>query len=85
MFNVQGLTFISKLGASVAAIAVVAVALAFVMLRRSRRQNYLYYNKELGEIVPSLSYRKQDVDAETVSVDSFEFDVRVWMFTHLPE
>jgi len=85
MFNVQGLTFISKLGASVAAIAVVAIALAFVMLRRSRRQNCLYHNKELGEIVPSLSYRKQDADAETASVDSFEFDVRVWMFTHLPE
>ena len=58
----------------------VIIALGFGMLRWSRRQHCSYHNKELGEIVPSLKYRKRNVGAETVSVNSFE-DVSVWMFT----
>ena len=63
-------------GASAAAIAVIMIALGCAMLRRSRRQNCLYHSKELGEIVPSLQYRKQN-DVETASVDSFDSDVSV--------
>lgn len=59
-------------GASAGAVGAVLVALAFWMLRWSRRRHYLYHNKELVEIVPPLEYRKRNVDVETASVDSFE-------------
>ncbi|KAF9792670.1 hypothetical protein BJ322DRAFT_1030716 [Thelephora terrestris] len=59
-------------GASAGAVAVIAIALAVVMLRWSRRRNCLYHNKELGQIVPSLRYRKRDFDVETASVASSE-------------
>lgn len=76
-FNVQTLTAISKSGACAVAIVVIMIVLGYAMLRRSRRQNCLYHSKELGEIVPSLPYRKQNANAGTASVDSFESDVSV--------
>lgn len=75
-FNVHPRTT-TQPGASAAAAAVMTIALAFVMLRWSRKQNCRYHNKELGGIVPSLPYWKRDVGAETASVDSSELDVSV--------
>ena len=71
-------------GASGAAAALIVIVLAFAMFRRSRRQNCLYHNKELEEVVPSLPYRKRNVDIETASINTFEFDVSVWMFIYRP-
>jgi len=59
-------------GASGGAIAVIVIGLAFAMLRWSRRQHCVCHNKELGEIVPSLQYRKRNVDVEGASVDSLD-------------
>jgi len=72
-----GLTSVSQSGISAAVAAVVTIILAFAMLRWSRRRKHLYHNNELGEIVPSLPYRKRNANAETASVDSSEFDVSV--------
>jgi hypothetical protein len=69
--------FISQLGASAAVIAVVLIVLVFAMLRQSRKRNCLYHNRELGEIVSSLPYQKRNVNIETASVDSSEFDVSI--------
>ena len=77
LLSIQAFTFVFRSGASAAAVAVLMIALAFAMLRWSRRQNCLYHNNELGEVVPSLSYRKRSADVETASVDSFESDVSV--------
>ena len=73
--NTQHPTFVCQSGVSAAIAAVVTIILAFAMLRWSRRRKHLYHNNELGEIVPSLPYRKRNVNAETASVDSSEFDV----------
>ena len=62
-------------GAAAAAVAVITIVLAFAMLRWSRRRNCLYHNKELGEVVPSLSYRDWSANVETASVNSSEVDV----------
>jgi len=59
-------------GASAGAVGVVIIALAFGTLRWSRRQSCSYHNKELRAIVPSLQYRKRNVDIETASEGSFE-------------
>jgi hypothetical protein len=69
--------FVSQSGASAAAIAVVLIVLVFAMLRQSRKRNCLYHNRELGEIVSSLPYRKRNVNIETASVNSSEFDVSI--------
>lgn len=61
-----------KIGASAGAVAAIAIVLAFVMHRWSRRRNCLYHNKEMEEVVPSLQYRKCNVDVETASVGSSE-------------
>ena len=83
--SVQTFSFVFQSGASGAAAALVVIALAFAMLRRSRRQNCLCHNKELEEVVPPLPYQKRNADVRTASVDTFEFDVSVWMFTYRPE
>ena len=76
--------FVYTPGASAGVIGVVIIALGFGMLRWSRRQHCSYHNKELGEIVPSLKYRKRNIGVETASVDSFE-DVSVSsVFTGYP-
>ena len=72
------LTFRFKQGASGAVMAVIAIALALVMVRWSRRQKYLYHNRELEELVSSLQYRKRNTDAELASMDSDESDVSAW-------
>ena len=65
--------------------AVIMIALAFAMLRWSRRRNCLYHNRELEKLVSSLQYRKRNTDAESASVDSGESDVSVWMSVPLLE
>ena len=79
--SVQSFTFTFQTGASAAVVGVIVIALAFAMLRRSRRQTCLYHIEELEGVVPSLPYRKQNADVETASVDSSESDVSVWTFT----
>lgn len=64
-------------GASAAAVAVITIVLAFAMLRWSRRRNYVYHNKELEEIVPSLPYWNRNVSVGTASANSSELDVSV--------
>ena len=73
--NDQRPIFAPESGVSAAVAAVVTIMLAFAMLRWSRKRNCQYHNNELGEIVPALPYWKRNVNAETASVDSSEFDV----------
>jgi len=83
--SVQTVSLAFQSGASGAAAALIMIVLAFAMLRRLRRKNCLCHNRGLEEVVPSLPYRKRNVDVEMASVDTSELDVSVWMLTYQPE
>jgi len=83
--SVQKFSFAFQSGASGAAAALIMITLAFAVLRRSRRKNSLCHNRGLEEVVPSLPYRKRNVDVEAAPVDTPELDVSVWMLTYQPE
>lgn len=57
------------------------IALAFAMLRLSRRKHCSHHNKKLGDMVPSLQYQKRSIDVEPGhALDSFDVSPSSKMF-----